>query len=126
METPESTPVVDIDDTTANEPWVDTEPTDPQFIARVGHAFYDWAADLYTSGQAAGATQIFEHAVYYYDRTLELDPDDAVVLGDRALALHWMGREDSREALAGFIEAAGDREDLAVQVANAKRLLAEG
>lgn len=125
METPDSVEVVDNVDTPQPQPYVSTEPTDPQFIARVGHAFYDWAADLYTSGQAAGATQIFEHAVYYYDRALELAPDDAVVLGDRAFALHWMGREEAAEALRTFIEIAGEREDLAVQVENAERLLTE-
>lgn len=125
MEMPDSADVLETPEAPEAQPYVNTEPTDPQFIARVGHAFYDWAADLYTSGQMGGATQLFEHAVYYYERTLELAPDDAVVLGDRAFALHWMGREEAAEALRTFIEVAGEREDLAVQVENAKRLLAE-
>jgi hypothetical protein len=99
-------------------------PSDPQLIARVGHAFYDWASDLYTAGQQSAAAPVFERAVSYYDRVLAITPGDPVVLGDRAFALHYMGSDEAGEALAHFIAVAKDEPSLAGQLDIAKGLLA--
>ena len=103
---------------------VEPDPSDPQLIARVGHAYYDWASDLYNSGQQPAAAPVFERAVGYYDRVLAITPTDPVVLGDRAFALHYSGSDEARAALERFVEAAKNNPDLVAQVELAKELLA--
>ena len=98
-------------------------PSDPQLIARVGHAYYDWASDLYTSGQKSAAAPVFERAVTYYDRFLASVPDDAIVLGDRAFALHYAGSSEAAAALERFILTMQGNADLAGQLEHATRLL---
>jgi tetratricopeptide (TPR) repeat protein len=102
---------------------MEANPSDPQLIARVGHAFYDWASDLLDSGQQLAAAPVFERAVSYYDRVLAIRPEDPIVLGDRAFALHYGGSEEAPGALEHFIAAAESSPDLAAQVAHAKELL---
>jgi tetratricopeptide (TPR) repeat protein len=103
---------------------IEANPSDPQLIARVGHAFYDWASDLFNSGQTLAAAPVFQRALRYYDRVLAITPEDPVVLGDRAFALHYSGSTEANAALELFIEAAEGNPDLADQRAHAKELLA--
>jgi hypothetical protein len=102
----------------------EANPSDPQLIARVGHAFYDWASDLFDSGQQPAAVPVFKRAVSYYDRVLAITPKDPVVLGDRAFALHYSGSKEARAALDRFIAAADGNPSLTAQVGLAKELLA--
>lgn len=103
---------------------IEANPSDPQFIARVGHAYYDWASDLFGSGQQPAAAAVFERAVSYYDRVLAITPDDPIILGDRAFALHYSGSEEASAALERFSAAAEGNPDLAAQLGRAKELLA--
>jgi tetratricopeptide (TPR) repeat protein len=102
----------------------EANPSNPQLIARVGHAFYDWASDLFNSGLQTEAAPVFERAISYYDRALAITPKDPVVLGDRAFALHYSGSDEARAALERFVAEAKGNPDLTAQVELAEELLA--
>lgn len=103
-----------------------TNPNDPDTIAEVGHAYFEWAVALYEGGQQPASIPVWRQAVDYYDQALAIRPDDDVVLGNKAFALYYAGDLDlAKPALQAFISAAADNSQLAAQVDNARSLLAE-
>jgi hypothetical protein len=100
-------------------------PNNPDIVVQVGHAYYEWAAALYESGQQSAAIPFWLSAVTYYDQVLALRADDNVVLGNKAFALYYAQSADAPAALQAFISAAAGNTQLAAQVANAEAMLAE-
>lgn len=102
-----------------------SSPDNPDVVAQVGHAYFEWAAALYEGGQQSAAVPIWKSAVSYYDQVLKLRPDDDVVLGNKAFALAYANDPGAAVALQAFIDGASDNSTLSEQVANAKSLLAQ-
>jgi hypothetical protein len=100
-------------------------PTNPDFVIQVGHAYYEWAVAVYESGQVPAAIPFWLSAVTYYDQVLALRPDDEVALGNRAFALFYAQSPDAAAALQAFIDEAADSAILAAQVESARGLLAQ-
>lgn len=103
-----------------------SSPDNPDVIAQVGHAYFEWAVALYESGQVPASIPIWKSAVSYYDQVLAIRPDDDVVLGNKAFALYYA--QDAvlaPAALEAFIAAAADNPSLAAQVENARGMLTE-
>lgn len=104
---------------------MEVSPNNPDVIAQVGHAYFDWAVSLYESGQVPASVPIWKSAVSYYDQALVIRPDDDVILGNKAFALYYSGETElAREALAIFVDAASDNARLTAQVENARNMLA--
>jgi tetratricopeptide (TPR) repeat protein len=103
-----------------------TDPQNPDRIAEVGHAYFEWAVALYEAGQQPASVPVWRSAVDSYDQALAIRPDDDVVLGNKAFALYYAGdREPAIPALRAFIDAASDNTRLSAQVENARGMLAE-
>jgi hypothetical protein len=102
-----------------------SSPTNPDIVIQVGHAYYEWAVEIYQSGQVAASAPFWLSAVSYYDQVLALRPDDAVALGNKAFALYYAQSPDTPAALQAFIEGAANSTALAQQVETARGMLAE-
>ncbi|MDO8880984.1 MAG: hypothetical protein Q7W44_09360 [Coriobacteriia bacterium] len=102
-----------------------SNPTNPDIVIQVAHAYYEWAVEIYQSGQAAASIPFWLSAVTYYDQVLALRPDDEVALGNKAFALYYGQSADAPAALQAFIDQAADSTVLAAQVENARGMLAE-
>lgn len=109
-----------------------TDPEDPQAMANVGHAYYEWAVALYQDGQQQASIPVWDKAVGYYDQVLAITPDDDIVLGNKAFALYYASASGSATdrqlvpaALDAFIQNASDNTSLAQQVSDAQSMLAE-
>lgn len=103
-----------------------TNPNDPDTIAEVGHAYFEWAVALYEGGQQPASIPVWRQAVSSYDQVLAIRPDDDIVLGNKAFALYYAQDFDlAQAALQAFIAAAADNVQLAAQVDNARSMLAE-
>jgi len=98
---------------------------DPAATSAVGNAYFDWAAELEDAGYSSEATPLWLLAVEYYDRSLEVWPDSAPVLGDRAFALYWAESPLATDALEVFVAQAESVRHLALQVARAREMLSE-
>lgn len=104
---------------------VKTNPQNPDIVAQVGHAYYEWAAEIFQSGQQTAAIPIWKSAVSYYDQALALRPDDDIVLGNKAFALYYAADAEAPAALGAFIDSAAGNTTLAAQVENARQMLAQ-
>ncbi|MBN1192615.1 MAG: hypothetical protein JXA36_02835 [Coriobacteriia bacterium] len=104
---------------------MNSSPDNPDIIAQVGHAYFEWAVAVYESGQVSGAIPFWLSAVSYYDKALAIRPDDDIVLGNKAFALYYGQSEAAPSALQAFIDAASDNAELSAQVENARGMLAE-
>jgi len=103
-----------------------SDPSNPDIVIEVGHAYYEWAVALYESGQVQAAIPIWKSAVSYYDKVLALDPSNDIALGNKAFALYYaQDAELAPAALKAFIEGAADSASLSQQVENARGMLAE-
>lgn len=103
---------------------VKTNPQNPDIVAQVGHAYYEWAAEIFQSGQQSASIPIWKSAVSYYDQALAIRPDDDIVLGNKAFALYYASDVEATGALQTFIDNAADNSTLAAQVDNARQMLA--
>ncbi|MCE5204229.1 MAG: tetratricopeptide repeat protein [Coriobacteriales bacterium] len=99
------------------------DPENPDLLLQLGHAYYDYAADLTNGGLGEAAVPLWSTAISYYDRVLAVRPNDAAVLGDKAFAAYYSGSPGAREALSAFI--ATNDPALADQIATAQQLLAD-
>lgn len=103
-----------------------SDPTNPDIVIEVGHAYFEWAVDTYESGQAQASIPIWKSAVSYYDKVLAIEPSNDIALGNKAFALYYaQDAQLAPAALEAFIEGASDNKDLAQQVENARGMLAE-
>ena len=101
------------------------DPGNPDTLAAVGNAYFDWAAELEDAGLPNEATPLWLLAVEYYDKSLEFQPDNAHVLGDKAFALYWAESPLTAGALQDFIAKAERNRDLVQQVERAREMLSE-
>ncbi|MCL4079313.1 hypothetical protein MX659_06925 [Coriobacteriia bacterium Es71-Z0120] len=99
------------------------KPEDIDIITQLGHAYYDYAAELTNAGLADAAQPLWAVAISYYDQVLAKRPDDAQVLGDRAFAAYYSGAPDAAESLKRFI--ATNDPNLAQQIDAAKQYLSQ-
>lgn len=105
---------------------MDASPNNPDVIAQVGHAYYEWAVSLYEGQQVQASIPLWKSAVSYYDQALAIRPDDDVLLGNKAFALFYAGETElAKEAILVFVEAAEDNARLTQQVDNARRMLTQ-
>lgn len=104
---------------------METSPDNPDVIAQVGHAYFEWAVALFEGGQQSASIPIWKSAVSYYDQALALRPDDDIVLGNKAFALYYANDPLAKPALEAFVTAASDNADLAEQVKNAQSYLTQ-
>ena len=104
---------------------MNSDPGNPDIIAQVGHAYYEWAVAVYESGQVPASIPFWLSAVSYYEQVLAINPDDDIVLGNRAFALYYAQSDDAQAGLQAFIDGASDNAALAAQVENARGMLAE-
>lgn len=111
---------------------MNTSPNNPDIIAGVGHAYFEWAVALYEGNQLPASIPMWTSAVSYYDQVLAIRPDDDIVLGNKSFALYYGYRagnsvdpEVVAEALRAFIESASDNGQLRAQVENAQGYLTE-
>lgn len=98
-------------------------PDDLDILTQLGHAYYDYAAELTNAGLAQAAQPLWAVAIKYYDQVLAKRPGDNQVLGDRAFAAYYSGSPDAAEYLARFI--ATNDPTLAQQIQAAKQYLSE-
>lgn len=104
----------------------ESSPNDPEVVIQVGHAYFEWAVDVYESGQQTAAIPLWKSAVSYYDKVLALDPSHDIALGNKAFALYYaQDTELAPAALRAFIEGAAGNTSLADQIENAQGMLAE-
>lgn len=115
-----------------NQPRVDAaqaaaqaNPDNPDIVIQVGHAYYEWAVQIYQSGQVSAATPMWLSAVVYYDQVLELRPDDEVALGNKAFALYYAQDPRAPQALRAFLDGAAGSTVLQQQLETARGMLAE-
>ncbi|MCX8007209.1 MAG: hypothetical protein N3B11_03730 [Coriobacteriia bacterium] len=99
------------------------DPENVDILTQLGHAYYDYAAELTNAGMGQAAQPLWSVAIKYYDQVLAKRPDDAQVLGDRAFAAYYSGAPDAKEYLSRFI-ATNDK-TLAQQIEAAKQYLAQ-
>jgi len=99
------------------------DPTNAALLANVGHVYYEWAVEEYESGAVDASRPHWLSAVAYYDESLAIQPDNAVLLGNKAFALTYASSPDAKAALETFI--ATNDPTLTEQINNAKQLLAE-
>lgn len=104
---------------------IQSNPDNPDVVAQAGHAYYEWAAEVYQSGQAAASVPFWLSAVSYYDQVLAMRPDDEVVLGNKAFALYYASSPDAAAALEAFLDGAAGSQALAQQLETARQMLAE-
>lgn len=107
-------------------------PGDAGALANVGHAYFEWAVELYEAGQYGASIPIWQTAVDYYDQSLAVQPGDDIVLGNKSFALFYAYDAGAPiesavlvDALQAFIDAAADNAQLAPQVENARGMLDE-
>lgn len=115
-----------------NQPRVDAaqaaaqaNPDNADIVIQVGHAYYEWAVQIYQSGQVSAATPMWLSAVVYYDQVLELRPDDEVALGNKAFALYYAQDPRAPQALRAFLDGAAGSTVLQQQLETARGMLAE-
>lgn len=99
------------------------DPENADILAQVGHAYYEWAARIFESGQQTASIPMWKSAVSYYDRVLAIRPDDNIVLGNKAFALYYASDPEAKAALQAFVDAAAGNTTLAAQVDNARQML---
>lgn len=99
------------------------DPENLDIITQLGHAYYDYAAELTNAGLGQAAQPLWAIAIKYYDQVLAKRPDDNQVLGDRAFAAYYSGSPDAAEYLARFV--ATNDAALAQQIQAAKQYLSE-
>lgn len=99
------------------------KPEDVDIITQLGHAYFDYAAELTNTGLGAAAQPLWTVAIGYYDQVLVQRPDDPVVLGNRAFAAYYSGAPDAAESLQRFI--ATNDPQLAQQIEAAKQYLSQ-
>ncbi|MBC7266826.1 MAG: hypothetical protein H5T75_07640 [Coriobacteriia bacterium] len=99
------------------------DPENVGILMQLGHAYYDYAAELTNAGLADAAQPLWSVAITYYDRVLAKQPDNAQVLGDRAFAAYYSGAPDAAESLKRFI--ATNDPTLTQQIEAAKQYLSQ-
>lgn len=99
------------------------DPENVDILTQLGHAYYDYAAELTNAGLSNAAQPLWTVAITYYDRVLAKRPDDAQVLGDRAFAAYYSGAPDAAESLKRFI--ATNDPTLTQQIEAAKQYLSQ-
>jgi hypothetical protein len=104
---------------------MESSPDNPDVIAQVGHAYYEWAAEVYQSGQMAASIPFWLSAVSFYDKVLAIDPNDEIVLGNKAFALYYAQSELAPAAIQAFLDGAAGSTALAAQLDTARGMLAE-
>ena len=103
----------------------DASPTNPEVVIQVGHAYYEWAVEIYQSGQVSSAIPFWLSAVAYYDRVLALQPDHEVAPGNKAFALYYAQSPDAPAAVQAFLDGAAGSTALAAQLETARGMIAE-
>lgn len=99
------------------------DPENVDVLTRLGHAYYDYAAELTNAGLADAAQPLWTVAISYYDQVLAKQPGNAQVLGDRAFAAYYSGASDAAESLKRFI--ATNDPTLTQQIEAAKQYLSQ-
>ncbi|MDO8848084.1 MAG: hypothetical protein Q7W51_06835 [Coriobacteriia bacterium] len=103
-----------------------SDPSNPDIVIEVGHAYFEWAVALYEGGQISASIPIWKSSVSYYDKVLAVDPSNDIALGNKAFALYYAQDDElAPAALQAFIDGAADNAALAAQVENAQGMLAE-
>jgi len=103
----------------------EAQPDNMEVIASLGHAYFDYAVMLFESQRQRESVPYWQNAVIQYDKVLAVTPDDDVLLGNKAFALHYAGSVDAPAALQAFVDNAGDNPALAGQVETARGYLVE-
>lgn len=98
---------------------------DPQQLASIGNGYFDQALPLYQAQKYDEALPLWQKAIAAYDKSLSLQADNDLVIGDRAFALAYSGDSRALAALQAFVDAASDNPSLTAQVDSAKSLLAQ-
>lgn len=96
-------------------------PENVSMMTDLGHAYYEYAADLSNNGQSAAAAPLWVTAISFYDRVLAKEPDNAVLLGNKAFASVYSNSAGAKAALEAFI--ATNEPSLAAQIEQAKTML---
>ncbi|MHB1323578.1 MAG: tetratricopeptide repeat protein [Coriobacteriia bacterium] len=105
---------------------MDASPDNPDVVAQVGHAYFEWAVALYEGRQVSASIPLWKSAVSFYDQVLAVRPDDDIILGNKAFALYYAGDSVlAKPALEAFVAAAADNPRLASQVQNAQGYLTQ-
>lgn len=100
-----------------------SSPDNPEVIAQVGHAYFEWAVALYEGGQQTASVPIWKSAVSYYDQVLAIDPSHDVALGNKAFALFYAQDPGAAAAIEAFLAGAADNPALAEQRSTAEQML---
>lgn len=96
-------------------------PDNVALMTQLGHAYYEYAAELSNGGQSAAAAPLWATAISFYDRVLVKEPKNAVVLGNKAFASVYSNSAGAQTALEAFI--ATNEPTLAAQIDEAKSML---
>jgi len=96
-------------------------PDNVSMMTDLGHAYYEYAAELSNNGQSAAAAPLWATAISFYDRVLAQEPTNAVVLGNKAFASVYSNSAGAQAALEAFI--ATNEPALAAQIETAKGML---
>jgi len=96
-------------------------PENVSMMTDLGHAYYEYAAELSNNGQSAAAAPLWATAISYYDKVLVKEPTNAVVLGNKAFASVYSNSAGAQAALEAFI--ATNEPSLAAQIEQAKTML---
>jgi len=98
-------------------------PENSALLTQQGHNYYEWAAELSNNSLFDAALPLWLTAVDFYDKSLALEPDNPVVLGNRGFALFYSQDPRAREALEAFV--AINEPTLAQQVQAARDMLTQ-
>lgn len=96
-------------------------PDNVALMTQLGHAYYEYAAELSNGGQSAAAAPLWATAISFYDQVLSKEPKNAVVLGNKAFASVYSNSAGAQSALEAFI--ATNEPTLAAQIEEAKSML---
>jgi tetratricopeptide (TPR) repeat protein len=99
------------------------DPENGPLLVQQGHNYFDWAAELSNAQLFDAAQPLWITALGFYEKALAINPDDAVVLGNRAFASFYSNSVNAREALEVFI--ATNDATLQPQIEAAKEMLAQ-
>lgn len=103
----------------------EAQPDNMEVVASLGHAYFDYAVMLYESQRQRESVPYWQNAVIQYDKVLAANPDDDVLLGNKAFALYYAGSADAPAALQAFVDGAADNPALSGQVQTAQGYLTE-